>query len=301
MDLFSIQLPLPAALAAVAALGYLFGRQQLRASSTGVAIQARRELRRARMVAQELERIGRVIRRNLAKHQVRLCNFKERVNKLHAEQQNAGWEDLCREADEMLQPTLRLANQIADAYDQIRQQSANLMTFTELRTDPLTGVCNRRAFDDSLAAQFALMERYGSRFSVAFIDIDHFKQVNDEHGHLHGDRILQQVAKLLDEAARETDIVTRYGGEEFVVIMPHTELSGACIFAERLRALIQEQLPVTISGGVTTAMDGDTAQTLVARADSALYGAKSAGRNHVFRHTGEQIESVMETTPALQV
>jgi diguanylate cyclase (GGDEF)-like protein len=300
MDLFSYQLPLPVALATVATLGYLFGRQQLHASATGLAIQSLRELRRARMVAKELERIGRGIRRNLTKHQIRVSKFKERVSKLNTDQQNAGWEDLCREADEMLQPTLRLANQIADAYDQIRQQGANLMTFTELRTDPLTGVCNRRAFDDSLAAQFALMERYGSRFSVAFIDIDHFKRVNDEHGHLHGDRILQQVAKMLDEAARETDIVTRYGGEEFVVIMPHTELAGACIFAERFRALIQEHSPVTISSGVTTAIDGDTPQTLVARADSALYGAKSAGRNHVFRHTGEQVESVLEAAPASQ-
>ena len=273
MNLFSLQLPLPVALAAVATLGYLFGRQQLRNRSAGLALQARRELRRARIVARELERIGRGVRRNLAAHQARVGKFKERMNKLNADQQHAGWEDLCREADEMLQPTLRLANQIADAYDQIRQQSANLMTFTELRTDPLTGVCNRRAFDDSLESQFALMERYDLRFSVAIIDIDHFKQVNDTHGHLHGDRILQQVAKLLDDAARETDIVARYGGEEFVVIMPHTELAGASIFADRLRAMIQDQLPVTISGGVTAAMDGDSAQSLVARADTALVRA----------------------------
>jgi diguanylate cyclase (GGDEF)-like protein len=301
MDLFRFQLPLPVALAVVATLGYLFGRQQLRAASTRVAIQARRELRRARLVAKELERIARTIRRNLARHQIRVCRFKERVSRLNAERQESDWENLCHEADELLQPTVRLANQIADAYDQIRQQSANLMTFTELRTDPLTGVCNRRAFDDSLAAQLALMERYGAPFSVVFIDIDYFKQVNDKHGHLHGDRILQQVAKLLDEAARETDIVTRYGGEEFVVIMPHTDLAGACIFAERLRALIEERISVTISGGVTMALDGDTAQTLIARADSALYGAKSAGRNQVFRHTGEQIESVVENTQPLAV
>jgi diguanylate cyclase (GGDEF)-like protein len=138
------------------------------------------------------------------------------------------------------------------------------------------------------------MERYDSRFSITMIDIDHFKQVNDEHGHLNGDRILQDVAKLVDESARETDIVARYGGEEFVVIMPHTELPGAGVFTERLRELIQGQLPVTISGGVATALDGDTTETLVARADAALYRAKSAGRNCIFRHTGEQIESVVE-------
>ena len=300
MDLFRIQLPLPVALAAVATLGYLFGRQQLHSVSTALAIQARRELRRARRVAKELEQIGRGVRRNLTRHQIRVGKFKERLNTIHAEQDSSGWEDLCREADELLQPTLRLANQIAEAYDQIRQQSANLMTFTELRTDPLTGVCNRRAFDDSLAAQLALLERYGTPFSAAFIDIDHFKQVNDKHGHLHGDHILQQVAKLLDEAARETDIVTRYGGEEFVVIMPHTDLAGASIFTERLRALVEEKLPVTISGGVTMALDGDTAQSMIARADAALYDAKAAGRNQVFRHTGAQIEAIIETAQPLQ-
>ena len=77
-------------------------------------------------------------------------------------------------------------------------------------------------------------------FSVVMFDIDHFKQVNDQQGHLHGDRVLQELARLFDESMRETDIVARYGGEEFVVVMPHTDLAGACVFAERLRAQVDE-------------------------------------------------------------
>ena len=118
-------------------------------------------------------------------------------------------------------------------------------------------------------------------------DIDHFKQVNDQLGHLHGDRVLQELARLFDESIRETDIVARYGGEEFVVVMPHTDLAGACVFAERLRAVVESQMAITISGGVTAAREGDTQESLIARADAALYGAKSAGRNRVFWSTGE--------------
>jgi diguanylate cyclase (GGDEF)-like protein len=202
-----------------------------------------------------------------------------------------GWQDLCAEAEEMLKPTLQLAAQMAAAYDQIRQQSNNLMTFTEVRTDPLTGVSNRRALDDTLESQLAMLHRYEQSFSVLIIDIDHFKQINDEQGHLYGDRMLKTVAKLLAETVRETDMVARYGGEEFVIVMPQTPLEGAIIFSDRLRQRIEQDLPLTVSGGVTMTMEGDDSQTLLARADAALYGAKAAGRNRLFCHTGQAIEA----------
>lgn len=294
MDLSSIHLPAPLALALVALLGYLFGRRGNQADANTLIQQSRRELRRAQMVAAELEKIAKSVRRGLARHHASLNRFRERVQRLSGEQEKAAWQDLCREAEGMLKPTLHLATQMADAYDQLRQQSAHLMTFTELRTDPLTGVSNRRAFDDSLNTQFAMMSRYDSQFSLAMFDIDHFKQVNDAHGHLQGDRILQDVAKLLDDAVRETDIVARYGGEEFVVIMPQTNLAGASVFAQRLRYKVAQELSVTVSGGLAAAAEGDTPDSLVARADAALYSAKAAGRNNVFRHTGEILEAVEE-------
>ena len=123
----------------------------------------------------------------------------------------------------MLKPTLKLASQLAAAYDEIRQQSNNLMTFTEVRTDPLTGVSNRRALDETLESMFAMMHRYEHPFSVVLVDIDYFKQINDEQGHLYGDRMLKAVARLLDDNVRDTDMVARYGGEEFVIVMPQTD------------------------------------------------------------------------------
>lgn len=300
MDHWFFQLPVPLALAVVTTLAYILGRRTKRPEND-VTVQSRRELRRAQSVVHELEKISWVVRRNLAKHHASLNRFKQRVGKLSGQRREAAWKDLCQEAEEMLKPTLQLSMQMANAYDQLRQQTNHLMTFTEVRTDPLTGVNNRRALDDMLISQFAMMTRYDKTFSLVMYDIDHFKQVNDEHGHLQGDRILQNVARLLDESVRDTDIVVRYGGEEFVVVMPETNLQGACVFGERIRARIEEEMPVTISGGVASALDGDTAESLLTRADAALYSAKTAGRNCLFRHDGEHIESVVEEAPTTRV
>lgn len=293
MEFWDLSIPAPVALAAVATLGYIVGRRKPSVDNDVIA-RSRRELRRAKAVAKELEKIAWMVRRNLARHHTSLARFKQRVGQLSHQQEEAVWKDLCREASEMLTPTLRLATQIATAYDQIRQQSNHLMAFAEVRTDPLTGISNRRVFDESLVAQIAQMNRYKVRFSVAIFDIDHFKQLNDEHGHLHGDQTLQQVARLLDESVRETDILVRYGGEEFVVVMPQTDLDGAGIFADRLRIRVEQETGITVSGGVAEALDGDTPETLMARADAALYAAKNAGRNTVRRHTGEDVEPLLE-------
>jgi len=297
MDSSSISIVATLALAVMATLGYLVGHRR-RTGGDAVTLRSRREVRRAQGVGEELERIAQTIHRNLSRHGRSLSKFKQRVGELGTRQHGATWRELCREAGEILTPTLRLTTQLAGAYDQIRQQINHLMSFTEVRTDALTGIANRRALDESLASQLALMSRYQTGFSVAIFDIDHFKDVNDAQGHLHGDRVLQHVAELLDDSARETDVAGRYGGEEFLVVMPRTDLEGASIFADRFRLKLQEQTALTISAGVTFAVDGDTPDSVVARADAALYRAKAAGRNRVFRHTGEQVEPIHEEAPA---
>jgi diguanylate cyclase len=292
MDLWSVQIPAPAALAITAAMGYVVSRWG-RPVAGDIAVRSRRELKRAQAVASELEKIAWTVRKSLARHHESVSRFKERVCRLQGENREAAWKELCREAEDILKPTLQLATQIASAYDEIRQQSANLMTFTEVRTDSLTGVNNRRGLDDALSSQLALMTRYNSVFSLALFDIDHFKQVNDKEGHLFGDHVLQELAHVLEDCIRDTDIVARYGGEEFVIVMPHTDLAGASAFCERLRAQVAERMSITISGGVSQAHDGDGAESLIARADAALYEAKSAGRNRICRHNNGAIEAVL--------
>ncbi len=290
---FDYHIPLPVALAAIALIGYLVGRGS-RARAAQEADKARRELRRAKVIAKELEQIAEEVRKHLATHHLNVAKFKERVTQLGAHDKDAAWQHLCTEAEQILKPTLRLAEQIAHAYDEIRQQTSQLMTFSEVRTDPLTRVSNRRGLDETLESMFALKDRYDESFSVAIFDIDHFKQVNDKKGHLFGDRTLQAVARILDETVRDTDVVARYGGEEFVVVMPQTALVNACMFAERVRASVEANLGLTVSGGVAMALDGDNAQSLLSRADAALYSGKAAGRNRIYRHTGTDVEPVVE-------
>lgn len=289
-DIMSYGLPGPAALAIVALLGYVVGRFR-RAPTNGNDSQVRREIKRAHGVARNLETIATSIRKDLARHRASLDRFKVKVEGLRDSPESGDWQKLCAEAEEMLGPTMHLAAQLAFSYDQIRRQTNHLMTFTEVRTDPLTGVCNRRAMDDTLKSLVAMKNRYDLGFSVALFDIDHFKKINDEQGHLNGDAVLKGVAKLLDDAARETDVVTRFGGEEFLVIMPQTDLRGGCIFAERVRRQMETNLSVTVSGGVTAAIGNlETPEMILERADAALYAAKQAGRNRTFLHDGRNIE-----------
>ena len=144
--------------------------------------------------------------------------------------------------------------------------------------------------------------RYGMLFSVAIFDLDHFKTFNEQHGHMHGDRLLKQVASLLDQQARETDVVTRSGGEEFIVVLPGTELAGATNFAERMRYTVARTTSLTLSSGVAMVAEGDDCKSFLTRCDSALYAAKAAGRNCVYCHNGDdafpaETQDLMATVP----
>lgn len=286
MDLFLLGLPIPVALATVAVLGYLVGRHQ-RPRSAPSSEATRRELKRAKAIVQDLELIAQRVRREVAMHHASLTAFKRRVDEISREPDSTDWRLLCDEAERLLKPTQDLAMQLAHAYDGIRQQSSRLMTFTGQRCDPLTGLCNRQALDETLDNYLTMHRRYGMLFSIAIFDLDNFKAYNEEHGHGHGDRQLKHIAALIDEQARDTDVVTRSGGEEFIVVLPATELPGATIFAERMRATIERTSCLTVSGGVATVADGDDAKTFLTRADTALYAAKAGGRNCVYCHNGE--------------
>lgn len=303
IDITSLHLPAALALAVVATLGYLVGRRRRVRVRDVEYEQAHRELRRARAVAKQLDAVASQIRNDLAEHQSSVAGFKRRMEALSNSNQKAAWKMLCSEAEGLLGPTQRLVTQIAHAYDELRQQINQLMTFAEIRTDPLTGVGNRRAFNESLQTNRALCQRYGNVFSIAMFDIDRFKQINDLQGHLMGDCVLQAVADILLDAARQTDRVIRYGGEEFVIVMPHTDLAGAAIFAERLRADVATSslLPtsITVSGGVACIVQSDEDDhAIVSRADRALYHAKQSGRDCVFLHDGDAITPVTESVIA---
>ena len=283
--------PKTVSLSAIATVAYLIGRN-VNAPPDAEELRGRREWKRAHTVARELEGISVLLRQQLNQHQNAIAKFKDRVDRMSGSMEAGAWQELCLEAEEALRPTLQLGSHVAQAYDQIRQQTNHLMSFSDARTDPLTRVLNRRGLDETLESLFALLTRYDQPFSIAMFDLDEFKQVNDLRGHVFGDQVLQGTARVIDENVRETDFVARYGGEEFVVVMPQTDLAGACIFGERVRQAVEAKGTTTVSGGVATAADGDDPQTLLSRADAAMYAAKSAGRNRVFRSTGSEIESL---------
>jgi diguanylate cyclase (GGDEF)-like protein len=153
-------------------------------------------------------------------------------------------------------------------------------------TDYLTGAHNRLGIDELIAQESERTERYGGTFSVILLDIDHFKAVNDAHGHEAGDHVLQEVVACLRLELRSADQIGRWGGEEFLLLLPQADGEEAGRAAERLRDRVAAHRfvpagPITISSGVATWRPGETRAALVARADAALYRAKDGGRNTV--------------------
>ena len=155
--------------------------------------------------------------------------------------------------------------------------------------DPLTGIANRAAFDETIKHELSHAERQDTNCSLLMLDIDHFKLVNDQYGHIIGDCALKEVTRIMNDCKRDEDFVFRYGGEEFVVLMRDTDLYGARHLAERIRSTCDREIftcsganiNLTVSIGVSTLIDGDTPLTLFERADNALYRAKKNGRNQI--------------------
>ena len=177
-----------------------------------------------------------------------------------------------------------LARQVV-AHLELRLEVAELEK--QSLTDPLTGVWNRRAFYRLLRIEWARHSRSGQCLAILMVDIDHFKNINDSHGHPRGDAVLQQVAKTLSSNLRPSDSLFRYGGEEFCCVLVDCNLEAAQVIAERARFALESSdhsgVKVTVSIGVAAALPTSRASTnlLIARADAALYLAKQTGRNQV--------------------
>jgi len=173
----------------------------------------------------------------------------------------------------------------------MQQSRANQEELERLANfDSLTGLHNRRAILHRLDEQLKRVKRYKGGLSLIMLDIDYFKKANDQYGHLVGDEVLENVAVLMQQNVRNTDSVGRYGGDEFIIVLPETDLSSALIVAERLRKAIEtaemrdsggDTFGITVSQGVSSYKPGEDELALVSRSDDALYRAKQNGRNRV--------------------
>ncbi|MDO9532767.1 MAG: diguanylate cyclase [Deltaproteobacteria bacterium] len=166
-------------------------------------------------------------------------------------------------------------------------EKAHLQIITLVNTDSLTHLANRRFFIDFLEKAMAFAKRHGQALSVIMADLDHFKAINDTYGHQAGDQVLAAFAQVMQASIRQEDLAARFGGEEFIVMLPGTTLEDATILAERLRESLENltfppmETRVTASFGIAQYQPDDTFETLVKRADEGLYAAKAAGRNRV--------------------
>jgi diguanylate cyclase (GGDEF)-like protein len=178
------------------------------------------------------------------------------------------------------------AAHVKNLQDQLRQRNAELDQMS--RTDVLTGLHNRRHLEEELGRQHAVARRHGDPVALLLLDIDHFKHVNDNYGHPTGDLVLREFARRLSDELRVGDVGGRWGGEEFLVVLPRTGLDGARTVGERIRlatsatpiAAAGQDIAVTVSGGCALG-PADTPDELVAQADARLYEAKVAGRNRI--------------------
>ena len=277
-------------------LGLLGGCWLCRRSLRAVS-QHKAEILRAREILACVDEVTARVAGDVNTHSTRVKEINDELTSANAHDSKA----VVATVAKLVAVNQQMQERLADAETKLQEQSKALETqVAEARTDALTRLPNRRAFDDEVARRFAEFQRRGTPFSVIMLDVDHFKRFNDRYGHQVGDEVLRGIAGVLRQTMRGMDMAARYGGEEFVVTLPGTSVDDACQAGERYRQAIEKarfrydgkELSVTVSVGVAQLLASEQPAILLRRADQALYASKQAGRNCTHWHDGRAIQPV---------
>lgn len=259
---------------------------------------------RANMAAQQLRDLAHNVASDVGAHNTFVGNISSELGALSDGDANNG--AVVRDAvSKMIDANAKLQGRLADAERKIQVQAEEIRAQqSEARTDALTKLANRRAFDACLDENMKRFQEDGRPFSMLIFDVDHFKQFNDVHGHQAGDEVLRSVGRTLTRIVKSGDLPCRYGGEEFAIVMANTKAAEGQVAAERVRRAIESMsvqfagklLRVTASIGLAECAFGEDGVQLLRRADDSVYASKKAGRNCSHWHNG--VESLPIAAPA---
>ena len=270
----------------------------LRRSERGGSGPSHGEIRQAERIAQRLQALADDMSSCVDEHRLQIARASRQLSEKSGrfDPGAAGVADVVAGViSEVVGANQTLQLKLNSAEARLQEQATEIEAqMSRAMTDALTGLPNRREFNERLEASMEAWRQRGEAFSLLMLDVDHFKQLNDQNGHVAGDHVLTAVGHALRGVLRRADIVARYGGEEFAMLLPATSLDQAAGVAKKVcRAIAVAEMDhdgkrfrVTASGGLAMIQGSEEAAALVGRADAALYAAKQAGRNRIFIHDG---------------
>ena len=269
----------------------------LRRESTAEARRGDQDMVQASLIAKRLQSLADEVSSNVGEHRLQLDQASQLLTSDEARSDDTLAERVVEVIGDIVRANQNLQSKLQTAECRLQEQASEIEThISRSLTDPLTGLPNRREFNARLEERMAAWNRRRETFSLMILDVDNFKKLNDEHGHLAGDQVLASMGRALRGAIRREDAVARYGGEEFAILLPNSSLEQAIHVAQNVREAVSRlsihhngrQLAITASAGLATIQRDELAESLIHRADAALYAAKGAGRNCAYLHDGCQ-------------